>query len=133
MLPGSSCSRRKWARALAEILARLDDRFALSASFQALGIALDAGLQVWFRIGLRVNAVVAARRGRIPDAAVLVGGSENNLPPYGLDPAICGSVEPDCRAALGDAEFHRLAARGEAMTREQLVELCVERPCARQG
>ena len=96
---------------------------AEAAAVRALRVALDAGLENWFRITLRVLALSAEERGRFEGAAVLIGGSRPNLPPYGLDPGMYASVEARCADALGDERFERLAATGETMTRDELVSL----------
>ncbi len=96
---------------------------AEAAASRAVRVALGAGLENWFRIGLRVLAVVAEQQGRFEDAAVLVGGSRPSLPPYGLDRGAFGPLEARCREVLGEEQLARRAARGEAMTRDELLSL----------
>ncbi len=96
---------------------------ARAAALRALGVALDAGLEIWFRQALRELARVAATRERYNEAALLLAASRRNAPPYALDPAIYRPLEERCRKALGDDEYDRLAARGEAMSHDELMTL----------
>jgi tetratricopeptide (TPR) repeat protein len=96
---------------------------ARAAALRALGVALDAGLEIWFRQALRELARVAATRERYNEAALLLAASRRNNPAYGLDSAIYGPLEERCRDALGDDEFDRLAARGEALSHDELMNL----------
>jgi predicted ATPase/DNA-binding SARP family transcriptional activator len=96
---------------------------ARAAALRALGVALDAGLEIWFRQALRELARIAAGGDHYDDAALLLAASRRNNPMYGLDPAIYGPLEERCRDALGDDEFGRLAARGEATSHDELVTL----------
>ena len=100
-----------------------DPDAAKTVAVRALRVALESGLENWFRIALRDLAHEAADRGRCEDAAVLVAASRRNMPAYGLDPSIYGPIEERCRAALGDDRFTELAAQGEAMAHEELVDL----------
>lgn len=107
-----------------EVLTALGDPDAAeAATVRALQVALDAGLENWFRWALRNLAGAAAERGRCEDAAVLLAASRRNIPAYGLDPTVYGPVEERCRDALGEDRFEQLAARGEAMTHDQLIDL----------
>ncbi|HEX9124635.1 MAG TPA: hypothetical protein VF984_14965 [Actinomycetota bacterium] len=107
-----------------EMLTELGDADAAeAATVRALRVALDAGLENWFRWGLRNLARAAAERGRCEDAAVLLAASRRNMPAYGLDPNVYGPIEERCREALGDSRFDHLAAQGEAMTHDQLMDL----------
>jgi hypothetical protein len=45
------------------------------------------------------------------------------MPAYGLDPAVYGPVEKRCRDALGDDRFEQLAAKGEALSHDELMIL----------
>jgi tetratricopeptide (TPR) repeat protein len=95
-----------------------------AAALRALGIARDAGLEIWFRQALRELARAAAAGNRYDDAALLLAASRRDTPAgYGLDPAIYGPLEELCRNALGDDEFSRLSARGEAMSHDELMTL----------
>jgi predicted ATPase/DNA-binding SARP family transcriptional activator len=94
---------------------------ARAAALRALRVALDAGLEIWFRQALRELARIAAGDDRYSDAALLLSASRRNNPAYGLDSAIYGPLEERCRDALGDDEFERLAARGEALSHDELI------------
>jgi predicted ATPase/DNA-binding SARP family transcriptional activator len=96
---------------------------ARATALRALEVALDAGLEVWFRQALRELARIAAGDDQYDDAALLLAASRRDTPAYGLDPAIYGPLEKRCRDALGDDEFERLAARGEALSHDELVNL----------
>jgi predicted ATPase/DNA-binding SARP family transcriptional activator len=96
---------------------------AEAAAVRALEVALDAGLEIWFRQALRELARVAAAGDRYGDAALLLAASHRNAPAYALDPAIYRPLEERCRDALGDDEFDRLAARGEALSHDELMTL----------
>jgi len=74
-------------------------------------------------MALRDLARIAAERGRLEDAAVLLGASRRNMPFYGLDPAIYGPTEEQCRDGLGADRFERLAEQGWAMTHDELTDL----------
>jgi predicted ATPase/DNA-binding SARP family transcriptional activator len=107
-----------------EVLTELGDHEAAeAATMRALRTALDAGLENWFRWALRNLARAAAERGRCGHAALLLAASRRNMPAYGLDPTVYGPVEERCRDALGDDRFGQLAAHGEAMTHDQLMDL----------
>jgi predicted ATPase/DNA-binding SARP family transcriptional activator len=107
-----------------EVLSALDDREAAEAVvLRALRIAFETGLENLFRISLRDLARAAEGRDRHEHAAVLLGASRRSMPWYGLDPSIYGPIEERCRAALGDDRFTELAAQGEAMAHEELVDL----------
>lgn len=107
-----------------QALAELGDLDAAdAATVRALGIALHAGLENWFRMALRYLAQTAGARGRLEDAAVLLGASRRNMPAYGLDPTVYGPLEARCRAGLGDDRFEGLADRGWAMSHDQLMDL----------
>lgn len=67
-------------------------------------------------MALRYLAETAAARGRLTDAAVLLGASRRNMPAWGLDPAIYGRLETQCRDGLGHDQFLRLVSQGEQMT-----------------
>lgn len=92
------------------------------ATTRGLRIALDAGLENWFRMALRCLAQTAAARGRLEDAAVLLGASRRNMPAYGLDPSVYGPLEAQCRDALGHDQLLRLVSQGEQMTHEALID-----------
>jgi predicted ATPase/DNA-binding SARP family transcriptional activator len=96
---------------------------AKAAALRALRVALDAGLEIWFRQALRELARTVAGSDRYDDAALLLAASRRNAPPYALDPAIYGPLEERCRNALGDDEFGRLAAQGDAMSHDELMTI----------
>jgi tetratricopeptide (TPR) repeat protein len=99
-----------------------DPDAADEAATRGLRIALGSGLENWFRMALRYLAETAAARGRLEDAAVLLGASRRNMPAYGLDPAVYGPLEKRCREGLGVDPCLRLVSQGEQMTHEQLVD-----------
>jgi tetratricopeptide (TPR) repeat protein len=94
-----------------------------AATSRALHVALNAGLENWFRMALRNLARIAAARGRFEDSALLLGASRRNMPAYGLDPAVYGPLEERCRAGLGVDRFEELAEQGRAMSHDQLMNL----------
>ncbi|MCU0478056.1 MAG: winged helix-turn-helix domain-containing protein [Chloroflexi bacterium] len=104
------------------LAARADLDAAETATSRALHVALDAGLENWFRMALRDLARIAAARGRFEVSALLLGASRRNLPAYGLDPAVYGPLEERCREGLGVATCLQLVSQGEQMTHEQLVD-----------
>jgi predicted ATPase/DNA-binding SARP family transcriptional activator len=107
-----------------EVLTEQDDLEAAEAALvRALRIALRAGLENWFRMALRDLARTAAERDRSDDAALLLAASRHNMPAYGLDPNVYGPIEERCRHALGHDRFDELAAQGDAMTLDQLMNL----------
>ncbi len=108
-----------YGEALAE---RGDLDAADAATSRALQVALNAGLENWFRMALRGLARIAAARSRFEDAALLLGASRRNMPSYGLDPAVYGPLEERCREALGPDQVPRLVSQGEQMTHEQLLD-----------
>lgn len=105
------------------LTAQGDPEAAEAATMHALQVALDAGLENWFRWALRNLARAAAERGRCEGAAVLLAASRRNMPAYGLDPTVYGPIEERCRDALGRGRFDQLAAQGEALTHDQLMDL----------
>ena len=44
------------------------------------------------------------------------------MPAYGLDPAIYGPLEAQCRDGLGHDRFLRLVSHGVQMTHEALID-----------
>jgi tetratricopeptide (TPR) repeat protein len=119
-----ACALLRYAAVLTE---RGDLHAAQATAVQALQVALDGGVELWFRMALRDLAVIAADDARFADAAQLIAASRHNMPAWGLDPSIYGSVEERCRAALGDDEFNRLAARADTMDHDELVSLAATR------
>jgi tetratricopeptide (TPR) repeat protein len=105
------------------LAARGDLEAADAATSRALRVALNAGLENWFRMALRDLARMAAARGGMEDAALLLGASRRNMPSYGLDPAIYGPLEEQCRDGLGVARFEALAKHGAELTHAQLLDL----------
>jgi hypothetical protein len=96
---------------------------AAAAKLRGVRLALDAGLEQWFRLGLRELARTKARRERWEEAATLVAASRRGLPALLLDPAVLGPIEQRCRDALGNDRFEEVAARGRAMSHDGLVDL----------
>lgn len=109
-----------YGQALAE---RGDLDAADAAAARALRIALRAGLENWFRMALRHLAGTAALRGRLEDATLLIAASRRNMPSWGLDPAIYGPLEEQCRDGLGADRFAALAGQGAALAHAQLLDL----------
>ena len=94
-----------------------------AATARALGVALSAGLENWFRMAVRDLARITAARGGMEDAALLLGASRRNMPSYGLDPTIYGPLEEWCRAALGGDRFERNVERGFGLTHDELIDM----------
>ena len=105
------------------LAARGDLESADAATSRALGVALHAGMENWFRMALRDLARIAAARDAFEDSALFLGASRVNMPPYGLDPSIYVPLEEQARAELGAARFEALAAQGAALTHAQLLDL----------
>ena len=95
--------------------------------------ALGAGLENWFRMAVRDLARIAAARGGLEDAALLLGASRRNMPSYGLDPAIYGPLEERCRAELGGGRFEQLVDRGFRLTHDELIDMMPPDACGRAG
>lgn len=105
------------------LAARGDLEAADAATSRAMGIALNAGLENWFRMAVRDLARIAAARAATEDATVLLSASRRNMPAYGLDPAIYGPLEEQCRGRLGADRFEALAEQGAALTHDQITDL----------
>lgn len=107
-----------------EALSELGDPVtAGGAASRALRIALESGLEPWFRIALRSLMRTAAAGGRWEDAAVLLGACRRDISVHLHDPAVHGPIEERCRNALGRARFDRLVERGQAMDHDRLMRL----------
>jgi non-specific serine/threonine protein kinase len=102
---------------------RGDPEAAGAAASRALRVALDAGLENWFRLAVRELSRSAAGQGRLEEAARLLAASRRNMPAYGLDPNIYGPIEKQCRNALGADRSDSLAALGAAMSHDELLSL----------
>jgi predicted ATPase/DNA-binding SARP family transcriptional activator len=109
-----------YGQALAE---RGDLDTADAAASRALRVALRAGHENWFRMALRHLAWTAAIRGRLEDAALLLGASRRNMPAWGLDPAVYGPLEEQCRDGLGLDRYEPLVEQGAALTHAGLLDL----------
>ncbi|HZD86712.1 MAG TPA: BTAD domain-containing putative transcriptional regulator, partial [Gaiellaceae bacterium] len=96
---------------------------AEAAELRALRVALDVGLENWFRPALRELARVAAERNEVVLATTLAAASRRNMPAYFLDPSIYEPLEQQGRSALGDARFDQLVEQADAMTHDELVSL----------
>jgi len=83
-------------------------------------------------MALRQLAQTAATRGRLEDAAVLLGASRRNMPAYGLDPAIDGPLEQRCRDRLGAVRYGQLVEQGAALTHAELLDV-VDAPAGATG
>ena len=94
---------------------------AETATLKGLRIALDAGVGQWFRIALRELARARAQQATWEQAATLLGASRRDMPAPSLDPTIYAPIEQQCRHALGGDRFEELAARGEAMSHDELT------------
>lgn len=100
-----------------------DAAAARVATIRGLRVALEAGLEQWFRMVLREIARADVFLDRFGEAAITLGASRVHMPAPTLDPAIYGPVEARCREALGAQELDDLLARGTQMTHDQLVDL----------
>jgi hypothetical protein len=96
---------------------------AEAAELRGLRVALEAGLEHWFRPALRDLAHVAAKRSQFVLATTLAAASRRNMPAYFLDPSIYEPIEKRCRDALGDARFDQLVEQADAMTHDELMSL----------
>jgi predicted ATPase len=104
------------------LAARGDLEAADAATSRALGVALNAGMENWFRMALRDLARIAAARDTYEDSALFLGASRVNMPPYGLDPSIYAPLEERARDELGADRFEALAAQGAVLTHAQLLD-----------
>jgi predicted ATPase/DNA-binding SARP family transcriptional activator len=105
------------------LLAEGDLDGAEVAELRALRVALEAGLENWFRPALRDLAQIAAERGQFVLATTLVSASRRNMPAYFLDPSVYEPIAERCRAALGDARFEQLGEQADAITHHELMSL----------
>jgi predicted ATPase/DNA-binding SARP family transcriptional activator len=96
---------------------------AEAAELRGLRVALEAGLEHWFRPALRDLAHIAAKRRQFVLATTLAAASRRNMPAYFLDPSIYEPLEELCRGALGDARFDQLVEQADTMTHNELVGL----------
>ena len=96
---------------------------AETAATRGAQVALDAGLGQWFRIALRELARVRDQQAMCDQAATLLAASRRDMHAPSLDPAIYRPIEEQCRHALGDDRFAELAARGDAMSPDELMDL----------
>ena len=92
---------------------------------RAVTRALDSGLENWFRVAVRDLAQVASTRGNHEDAALLIAASRRNMPAWGLNPVVYGSVESESRDALGETGFEKATQEGSAMELDELLELAL--------
>lgn len=105
------------------LIAQGDLDGAEAAELRGLSVALEAGLENWFRPALRDLAHIAANRSQFVLATTLASASRRNLPAYFLDPGVYEPIEQRCRDALGDARFDQLAEQGDAMAHHELMSL----------
>jgi tetratricopeptide (TPR) repeat protein len=96
---------------------------AEAAELRGLRVALEAGLEHWFRPALRDLAHVAVERSQFVLATTLAAASRRNLPAYFLDPSVYEPIEELCRGALGDARYDQLVRQADAMAHDELVGL----------
>jgi predicted ATPase/DNA-binding SARP family transcriptional activator len=107
---------------LAEVLMAQGDAMRAQPTLQrAMTRALDAGVEIWFRIAIRDLAQLAADHGDVRDAARLIGASRRNAHHYGLDATVYQAVEAKCRDTLDAEDFTREADTGYHMTHEELL------------
>jgi hypothetical protein len=78
-------------------------------------------------MALRQLASTAAMRDRLEDAALLLGASRRNMPSWGLEPAVYGPLEEQCRDGLGVDRFEALAEHGATLTHAELLDLVDDR------
>jgi predicted ATPase/DNA-binding SARP family transcriptional activator len=105
------------------LAARGELEAADTAASRALRVALRAGHENWFRMALRQLALTAAMRDRLEDTALLLGASRRNMPSWGLEPAVYGPLEEQCRDGLGAVRYEQLVEQGAALTHAQLLDL----------
>jgi predicted ATPase len=109
------------------VLSELGDvEAAEAATRRGLRIALEGGLEQWFRLALQQVARTTEQRAKWEEAAMLIAASRRDMPVRLLDPSIYEPIEERCRDAVGNDRFEQLAAQGRAMTHDELIEL-VER------
>jgi hypothetical protein len=100
-----------------------DEETAVAASNRGLEVALDAGMELWFRMALRELARAYVKLGRPERAATFLAASRLNIPAANLEPHIYEPVEAACREALGDTTYEELSVRGATMSHDELVDL----------
>lgn len=104
------------------LAARGDLASADAATTRALSVALNAGLENWFRMALRDLAGTTAARGALEEAAVLLGAARRNLPAWGFDPEMWAPIEERCREGLGLDRFDRLSDEGFRLDHEEAID-----------
>jgi predicted ATPase/DNA-binding SARP family transcriptional activator len=100
-----------------------DEAAAVAASRRGLKLALDAGMEQWFRMALRELARAFVPLGQPERAATFLAASRRGIALAAQEPAIYGPVEAACREALGDATYEDLSTRGSTMSHDELVDL----------
>ena len=90
---------------------------------RAVAMALDTGIELWFRIAVRNLALIATHRVDFDLAARLHGASLPNMPQFGMDPAVYERIESCGRTGLGDVSFEHLSGEGRGMTHQEISEL----------
>jgi predicted ATPase len=106
------------------VLGELGDvEAAKAAALRGLRLALETGLEQWFRLGLRELSRTFARGATWEVATTLLAASRRGIPGLLVDLAVLGLLEKACREKLGDDRFEKLTARGEAMGHEELMDL----------
>jgi predicted ATPase/DNA-binding SARP family transcriptional activator len=104
-----------------------ETELAGAAALRGLRVALEAGLEQWFRLGLREVARAAARRALWAEATTLLAASCRDMPALLLDPLVLAPIEEECRDALGDHRFEELRERGSAMSHDELMDFVGEK------
>jgi predicted ATPase/DNA-binding winged helix-turn-helix (wHTH) protein len=108
-------------------LAELGDISGADAFASAgLRMALETGLELWFRRAARDMARNAARHGQYEQAAILLGVASRGLPAHSVDERVYKPTEARCRSELGGTTFERFASEGWSLTHEQVIDRFTE-------
>jgi hypothetical protein len=100
---------------------------AQAAADRHMRSALDAGLENHFRMAVRNQALLASRRGDARRAATLLGGSQRNMPAYGVRPEVQAEVRSHCQEVLGAGIADACERWGRSMTQAELLEVALGR------
>lgn len=92
---------------------------------RAMAMALESGIELWFRISVRNLALIAMHRSEFEPAARLHGASLSNMPQFGMDPAVYEPIESSARQALGDQGFERLSDEGRRLSHLKILEIAL--------
>jgi predicted ATPase len=92
---------------------------------RAIAMALESGIELWFRISARNLALIAMHRGEFAPAARLHGASLQNMPQFGMDPAVYEPIESSVRQALGAHAFERLSEEGRRLGHQEILDIAL--------